>query len=129
MDSRTNTEFGLLRTFTEVLFTQDNGDFETALDRAFIQFGGLTFGRTQSFYDFTDAIFTPAQFFTPSASDVVTNVIAYTFDVGNGIALSLSLEDETTRRNAILGGEYQGTRGCRTSSATFGSSRAGARRS
>jgi hypothetical protein len=116
LDSRTNTEFGLLRTFTEVYFTSDFGagdaseGLETTLDRAFIQFGGLTFGRTQSFYDFTDAIFTPAQFWTPSTSDVVTNVAAYTFAVGNGVSLTLSAEDEISRRTGIVDGEYQGSR-------------------
>lgn len=119
MDSRTNTEFGLLRAFTEVYFTQNfaDGGFSTTLNRAFIQFGGLTFGRTQSFYDFLDTYYTAGQTFGPAGiSDKTTNLIAYTFAFGNGFSASISLEDETGRRNGFindsdaLDGRYQGTR-------------------
>ncbi|XWN30732.1 MAG: porin [Devosia sp.] len=113
MDSRTNTEFGLLRTFTEVYFTsQFGGELSTTLNRAFIQFGGLTFGRTQSFYDFLDASYGSSQFFNANFSDTTTNVLAYTFAFGNGFSASISLEDELSRR-ANLGiafGAYQGAR-------------------
>jgi len=102
MDSRTSTEFGLLRTFTEVHFTRDGNDsVSTNLNRAFIQFGGLTFGRTQSFYDFTDAYYGTFQLHNPSVSDTSTNVIAYTAAFGNGFSASISLEDEVRRRNFI----------------------------
>lgn len=119
MDSRTNTEFGLLRAFTEVYFTSDfgNSNPSTTLNRAFIQFGGLTFGRTQSFYDFLDTYYTAGQTFGPAGiSDTTTNLIAYTFAFGNGFSASVSLEDESQRRNGwinvsnALQDEYQGTR-------------------
>lgn len=113
MDSRTNTEFGLLRTFTEVYWTGDSGaggffgdqSLGTApgvtLNRAFIQFGGLTFGRTQSFYDFLDATFGSAEFFNADYSDTTTNLAAYTFAFGNGFSASISVEDEDYRRSGI----------------------------
>ncbi|WP_108662974.1 porin [Acuticoccus kandeliae] len=111
MDSRTNTEFGLLRTFTEVYFTsQYGGSLSTTLNRAFIQFGGLTFGRTQSFFDFLDASYSAAQFFNANLSDVTTNVLAYTFAFGNGFSASISLEDSLSRRTDIGFGIYQGSR-------------------
>jgi len=127
MDSRTNTEFGLLRAFTEVYFTSqfgrgdasDNGGngLDTTLNRAFIQFGGLTFGRTQSFYDFLDTYYSAGQTFGPvGISDVTTNLIAYTFAFGNGFSASISLEDEYGRRNGFYNDtlfanvEYQGSR-------------------
>lgn len=103
MDSRTSTEFGLLRTFTEVYFTQDsNQALDTTLNRAFIQFGGLTFGRTQSFYDLIDATFGTGQFFNANYSDTTTNVLAYTAAFGNGFSVSISAEDSTERRVGIL---------------------------
>jgi hypothetical protein len=128
LDSRTNTEFGLLRTFTEVYFTSNFGagtspQLQTELNRAFIQFGGLTFGRTQSFYDFGDTYYTAGQFFDVGISDTTTNVLAYTFAFGNGFSASISLEDETPRRGGVIGvygpgggpfffdsAPYQGTR-------------------
>ncbi|MBJ3774971.1 porin [Acuticoccus mangrovi] len=111
MDSRTNTEFGLLRTFTEIYWTsQFGGNLGVTLNNAFIQFGGLTFGRTQSFYDFLDASYGSSQLFTDSLSDTKTNLAAYTFAFGNGFSATLSLEDELTRRYGIQGGTYQGSR-------------------
>jgi hypothetical protein len=110
LDSRTNTEFGLLRTFTEVYWTFDtngsslligpqrDGGVGTTLNRAFIQFGGLTFGRTQSFYDFLDASFGSSQFFNANFSDTTLNVAAYTFAFGNGFSASISVEDTPARR-------------------------------
>ena len=101
LDSRTSTEFGLLRTFTEVYFTHEFDDLTTTLNRAFIQFGGLTFGRTQSFYDFLDGTYGSAQFFNANYSDTTTNVAAYTAAFGNGFSVSLSAEDSTERRIAL----------------------------
>ncbi|MEZ5839960.1 MAG: porin [Hyphomicrobiales bacterium] len=51
-DARTMTEYGLLRTFIEMYWTQDSGgDVDTSLERAFIQFGGLTAGAA-TFFDY-----------------------------------------------------------------------------
>ena len=102
MDSRTNTEFGLLRTFTEVHFTRNfNAGPGTTLNRAFIQFGGLTFGRTQSFIDgpFQGTTAT----FDGAFSDNTTNVLAYTAAFGNGFYASVSLEDNTEATSGIIG--------------------------
>lgn len=112
MDSRTSTEFGLLRTFMELHVTRDfaTSGFSVNLNRAFIQFGGLTFGRTQSFFDFTDGYYGSFQTDNPSVSDTTTQVLAYTAAFGNGFSASLSIEDETFRRSGIANGVYQGTR-------------------
>ena len=105
MDSRTNTEFGLLRTYMETFFTVDNNNaVETSMDHAYIQFGGFTFGRGQSFFDFVNYA-TYASVFTPQLSDQKTNLAAYTFAFGNGFSSSLSIEDATARRSGI-GGPY-----------------------
>jgi Porin subfamily len=55
-DSRTNTEFGLLRTYSQIeVTTQTTRGNATAvsLDQAYIQFGGLTAGKYYSFFNFT----------------------------------------------------------------------------
>jgi hypothetical protein len=52
-DSRTNTEYGLLRTYSEIWITVDTNapDPTVCIRNAYIQFGGLTAGRGTSFYD------------------------------------------------------------------------------
>ncbi|MDQ0314793.1 porin [Amorphus orientalis] len=108
MDSRTNTEFGLLRTYTELYGTVDGaGPVDMTLEHAYIQFGGFTFGRGQSFYDFVNYS-TYASVFTPQVSDQKTNLAAYTFVFGNGFSSSLSIEDAESRRTEI-GGPYSTT--------------------
>ena len=67
------------------------------VNQAFIQFGGLTAGRAQSFFDFvTNATLTSTA--TPNP-DAKVNLLAYTFSFGNGISASLSIEDPTTAGN------------------------------
>ena len=81
LDARTNTEMGLLRSFIEVI--ADNGSYgtitnntNTYVNQAFIQFGGLTAGRAQSFFDFvTNATLTSTA--TPNP-DAKVNLLAYT---------------------------------------------------
>lgn len=104
MDARTNTEFGLLRTFIDVWWTSDTyagTGAGTTLWRAFIQWGGLTAGRTQSFFDFYLGD-TYESVFDQSLSDTVTNVLAYTAAFGNGFSATVSIEDGVRRRYTIL---------------------------
>lgn len=103
-DSRTNTEYGLLRTFAqlEIQTQTGNGSASTVnLDQAFIQFGGLTFGKAYSFFDFyqTPGFFAP---FEPAHSDQNTLMAAYTFAFGNGFSASISIEDALYRQAAII---------------------------
>jgi hypothetical protein len=113
MDSRTATEFGLLRTYLDFFATADSlprGDgggggtdpvksFE--LDNAFIQFGGLTFGRTGTFYGYSGGIYTPEQTIDLGSNDGPVNLVGYTFAFGNGFSASISLEDNTDHRSGI----------------------------
>ena len=65
------------------------------LDKAFVQFGGLTAGRVQSFYDFyASAINFGA---TSLGSDTTTQAFAYTASFGNGFSATLALEDPNAR--------------------------------
>jgi Porin subfamily len=66
----------------------------------FIQFAGITAGRTTSFFD---------PFFTPEVIGTTfrsapgnVNLIAYTAVLGSGLTASVSIEDPTTRRQAFV---------------------------
>lgn len=105
MDSRTNTEFGLLRMYTEMYTTIDSnaagaGSNALTLDNAYIQFGGLTAGRGQSFYDFFTG-YNYAARIGGSYSDQKTNLLGYTYGFGSGFSATLALEDPTFRNQGI----------------------------
>ncbi|MDQ0314794.1 porin [Amorphus orientalis] len=112
MDSRSNTEFGLLRTFNEIYVTSDSpGGNRLTLNHSFVQLGGFTFGKTQSFFDFVEYV-TWAAIYYPAVSDLKTPVAAYTHAFGNGFSGSLSLESADERRLGIgnYGPGYGGTK-------------------
>ncbi|MCK1712024.1 MULTISPECIES: porin, partial [unclassified Bradyrhizobium] len=112
VDTRTATEYGVVRTYADLIFSWDTttvtgsnpsafstGSASLGLYHAFIQFAGFTFGRTVSIFD------TPWQSYPaggpdtlPGGSNHVTGVnqVAYTADFGQGITGSLALQDETT---------------------------------
>jgi hypothetical protein len=115
VDTRTATEYGVVRTFADMVFTWDtqtvtgsnpsalagtpNTSASLGLYHAFIQFAGFTFGRTVSIFD------APWQSYPaggpdtlPGGSNHVTgiNQVAYTADFGQGITGSIAIEDETT---------------------------------
>lgn len=131
LDARTQTEYGLLRAYIDLFATVDTPSFsETTgtvvdrpsddnqqgsfgpagrtslgLDYAFVQFGGLTAGKTQSFYDF----FTGYAFGAVTAtaySDVKPWVAAYTLPLSQGISASLSFEDRAYRQQGLFVGPY-----------------------
>ena len=100
LDSRTQTEFGLLRTFTSFFSTVNTGQpTNSTVEFAYIQFGGLTTGRTQSLFDFWTGFAPNAQLET--YSDRKTDVLAYTQSLGKGLSATLSLEDARGRRQGI----------------------------
>ncbi|KNY20746.1 porin [Methylobacterium sp. ARG-1] len=71
------------------------------VDKAFIQFAGLTAGRASSFFDFYahDFEFAGATLGSDIAS---TNLLAYTATLGNGLSATLSVEDPVFRRTPIF---------------------------
>ena len=108
-DARSQTEYGTLRAyyrggfdFTAGLSSQyGNGSYY--YERAFIQLGGWTFGRTQSYFDiFADqwrfGHYEGAGSYTNTYG---TNVAAYTAQFGNGITATLAIEEGNLRRNAV----------------------------
>ncbi|WP_026190921.1 porin [Methylobacterium sp. WSM2598] len=128
LDARTQTGYGTLRAFVRFELASRTGGFLKSgtqerianafaatgvdtnarvqqfvnVDKAFIQFAGLTAGRAASFYDFY------AHDFEINAvslgSDVAsTNLLAYTATFGEGFSATISMEDSNFRKNPIFG--------------------------
>jgi hypothetical protein len=118
VDARTATAFGTLRTFFRYELTNSTGLYNNTLngnqgivapgaprtltgsaassanlDLAFVQFGPITAGRAQSFFDFyaNDLGFT-----TVRTADSRLNLLAYTATFGSGFSATLSLEDRVS---------------------------------
>ena len=125
VDARSRTEWGVTRTFVRFglqsltgrgfsggldrraggfgatgVDTFGRAQKGVLLDRAFIQFGGLTAGRAASFYDFYahDVEMTSV---TPASDPPPVNLLAYTFKAGGGIRLTVAAEDPTSRRTPV----------------------------
>jgi porin-like protein len=87
-------------------------------DKAFIQWGGLTAGRFQSFFDFYAD---NDNYHGMGDSDTTTEGLAYTYAFGNGFSATLALEDGIERRNVIgsVGSTAAGAIFANTPSAAF----------
>ncbi|MEP9351401.1 porin [Xanthobacter sp. KR7-225] len=105
LDARTQTDYGILRSFIRwgVSWDTTNGvnagpGLAPYFERAFMQFGGFTFGYTQSLFDTGYDYF----FTTPFAgSNRWTTVMAYTASFDNGVSTTLSLEDAANRTTGV----------------------------
>ncbi|MBW7962232.1 porin [Bradyrhizobium sp. BR 10261] len=109
VDTRTATEYGVVRTFADMVFSFDtqqanvqSGGASLGLYHAFVQFAGFTFGRTVSIFDMPWTGYPAGGPDTiPGGSNHVTgiNQAAYTADFGQGITGSLAIEEPTTGAN------------------------------
>ena len=112
LDARTETSFGTLRGFIELYMQQTNDRAGFSIDNAYIQWGGLTAGLTNSNFDFFTGYAYNAQI--ESYSDQSLNQIAYTYAFGNGFNATVAVEDRSDRQASIgLNGStlgYGGTR-------------------
>ena len=125
MDARNSTEYGLLRAFVRVDVARRTGSLRSSvavgagtafdgatagyvaaaqtqvdLQRAFVQLGGLTAGRTVSFFGFYNG---DLEFNGVTMGDgLVTNALAYTATFGSGFSATLSVEDPVERRNGLV---------------------------
>ncbi|GAU80434.1 porin [Bosea sp. BIWAKO-01] len=122
IDLRTATAYGTLRTFIRYDVTVSTGPYGygalnsgaifangaagansnstgISLDKGFIQFGPITAGRAQSFFDFyaNDLGFSSLR-----GSDNSPNLLAYTATFGSGFSATISLEDRLAGRNAVV---------------------------
>jgi hypothetical protein len=110
VDTRTATEYGVVRTFadTKFQFTQ-NGDSIaggfTETDYVFIQFAGFTIGKAVSQFDPQWALSKPTissgMFFGSNDATGIPQ-LAYTASFGNGVSGTISLENASPYRNAGL---------------------------
>src|SRR6266851_5908980 len=103
-DVRTQTEYGTLRAFTRAGFRMESENYDYGtyyVERAFIQLGGWTFGRTTSFFDFLSGAFGYQQVFLAGGATSAGGRMlgAYTWSFGNGVSWTSSIEDPTTKRN------------------------------
>ncbi|VIO69134.1 Porin Omp2b [Bradyrhizobium ivorense] len=120
IDTRTATEYGVVRTFAELVFTWRTGTYAGAgttgvngatsyttaaasqvaggslgLYYAFIQFGGFTFGKAESQFRTPWAEYPANSMELPgSAGWDPVNQISYTADFGQGITASISAQDQ-----------------------------------
>jgi hypothetical protein len=103
VDARTQTAYGTLRTFTTMHLQNENGSESTNIARAFIQWGGFTFGRTVSFFDVEGSLgdsglrslHQTQQDNTTGANGI--NQIAYTWQLGNGFTLNIGADERRVR--------------------------------
>jgi hypothetical protein len=93
-DARTETEYGTLRSYAALRIQRTDTNDVARIPHAFVQFAGLTAGRTTSFFDF----YANGNIFGAVAgSDIETNLIAYTATFGTGFSATLALEDAGER--------------------------------
>ena len=101
-DARSQSEYGTIRSYiaiglstSSVTNAGSNAANQFDANRAFVQFAGFTFGRTQSFYDFYSAPATTYVGWLPSSDtgDGGWEVVAYTAQFGGGLSASISAEN------------------------------------
>jgi hypothetical protein len=103
IDTRTQTAYGTLRTFMNLNVENNVGSDNAAVSRAFIQWGGFTFGRTASFVDHEGSLgdsgfrslYTGLVDATTGAAGI--NQIAYTWQLGNGITFNVGADEARSR--------------------------------
>ncbi len=108
IDTRTQTEYGILRTYANLLFDFIPGRENIAggiieNDFLFLQFAGFTFGKAVSMFDPQWAVSKPtisAGFFAGSNNVTGLPMLAYTATFGNGLDATISLEDAQPYRSA-----------------------------
>jgi porin-like protein len=140
VDTRTATEYGVVRTYANMLFDFSQGRENIAggyieNDFIFIQFAGFTFGKAVSMFDpqwtLSKPLVSTSGFFSGSNDASGIPQLAYTAEFGGGISATLSLEDaqpyrssgvantSLTGSNALLGPFGGATTGYGTTANTF----------
>ena len=99
LDARTQTSYGVLRSFGAVDFNTTNNAGGLGIDKAFIQWAGITAGYAQSMFDFyaDDAGYSALR-----TSDSTVNMLAYTAVFGGGFSATISAEDPKARQYGII---------------------------
>jgi len=98
-DTRTQTAYGTLRTFSTFHLQNQDTTEATNVARAFIQWGGFTFGRTVSYLQSPGGLgdsqlnslhSLPITYDTGATG---VNQIAYTWQIGNGVTLNVGADE------------------------------------
>ena len=110
IDTRTQTEYGVVRTYASLLFDFSQGRENIAggfveNDFLFIQFAGFTFGKAVSQFDPQWALAKPIIGTTTGAlsgshDDTGIPQLSYTAEFGAGVSATISLEDAQPYRSA-----------------------------
>ncbi|MBI5131231.1 MAG: porin [Rhodopseudomonas palustris] len=102
IDTRTATEYGVVRTYFDATFNWTTGDAiaggTLGVYYAFVQFAGFTFGKAVSQFDtpWTGYPGNNTSFLIGGYDDVTgINQVSYTAQFGNGVSAAISLEDQT----------------------------------
>ena len=99
VDFRTQSDYGTIRAYAAIIAQQSQNDASlngsVGILRAFIQFAGFTVGHAVSFFDFINGGDYGYIFSSISAGTAVngTDLIGYTWQIGNGLTSSIDLED------------------------------------
>jgi Porin subfamily len=106
-DTRQQTQYGVLRTYLVVGFSQDlptiPGSNVIYANRGFIQIAGFTFGRATSYYDFVPRAalaYHAGSFMMPDTGEGGQIVAAYTAQFGGGVSASIAAE-QSLRSNTV----------------------------
>jgi len=106
-DAREMTQYGVLKAYFSGGFEASSSVIPSTIafwKRGYIAFAGATLGKTQSFFDFLNGAFSYGSYHLGGGSNTYDNgplLAAYTADFGLGISATASIEDSSTRRNAI----------------------------
>jgi hypothetical protein len=104
-DVRTQTEYGTLRSYARGGWELNSGDSNYRgtqyFDRGFIQFAGLTVGKTQSFFAFYANALNYTTEIGGGQFDVGINLIAYTAQFAGGFSATISFEDQQQARGGL----------------------------
>ena len=116
LDARTQTSYGVLRSFAAVDFNTTNNSGALGIDKAFIQWAGITAGYAQSMFDFyaDDAGYSGLR-----TSDSTVNMLAYTAVFGGGFSATISAEDPKARQYGIINLNPNATGGTNPNNAGF----------
>lgn len=109
LDARTNTEYGVLRSYMDMRFMWRTSDAwsdgpnssEFTPWNMYIQYGGFTFGYAQSFFDFYANANVLGQDPATIGDDTRTPLVAYTWEFAQGWSATVAAEDSATRDGGV----------------------------
>ena len=131
IDTRQQTAYGTLRTYTLLGYQQDTTILGTTaapvyMTRGFIQIAGFTFGKATSFFDIMPGAsfaYNAGAFFHPDTGDAGQMLAAYTAQFGNGFSATISAEQSrrgSTWNTAITAAPLPGANPTSTGLGTAG---------